>query len=287
MRPQKVGSFIQEIAFRRVHHMLGIPLKHGKEDLAQCIQALGHEIAATALWAGLRMTDERRLSVFLKIGHTLAHGFKPLEVSVLAGHLHFALLATAGKASKSFARTIYEGVVGAVSDQPSPVYRALQWLEAIMQKPPPRIERTKFAKHHLLLPDGHWDPPKKEGGVGAVLLREGDLPYTYGGMVPEHLAFQLLFMQEGQKRKEQRNTQAELLAVLVAILMWHDDLQGQPLLILTDSTEAQQQISRAVTLYPLSCSWAASSISTSGLIGCHQNKILATRTVAPRQEKRR
>ena len=95
----KRWAVIQEVAFRRVHHMLGIPLKHGKEDLAWCIQALGHEIAATALWAGLRMTDRRRESVLLKIGHTLAYGFKPLEVSVLAGHLDFVLVATAGKAS--------------------------------------------------------------------------------------------------------------------------------------------------------------------------------------------
>ena len=119
---------------------------------------------------------------------------------MLAGHLDFALLATAGKASKSFARTIYDGVVGSASEQPAPVYRALQWLEAIMQRPPPRIGRIAFAKHHLLLPDGYWDPPKKEGGVCVVLLREGDLPYIFGGMVPEHLAFQL---------EEQRNTQAE------------------------------------------------------------------------------
>lgn len=33
------------------------------------------------------------------------------------------------------------------------------------------MERTAFAKHHLLLPDRHWGPPKKEGGVGAALLR--------------------------------------------------------------------------------------------------------------------
>lgn len=124
------------------------------------------------------MTDKRRESVLQKIGHSLAYGFKPLEVSVLSGHLDLALLATAGKASKSFARTVYLGIVGPASDQPAPVYRALQWLAAIMQRPPPRIERTKFAKHHILLPKGNWDPPKKEGGVGAVLLREGDLPYT-------------------------------------------------------------------------------------------------------------
>ena len=45
-------------------------------------------------------------------------------------------------------------------------------------------------------------------------------------------------MQEGDKGTEQRNIQAELLAVLMAILMWHDDLQGQLLFILMDSTAA-------------------------------------------------
>lgn len=53
--------------------MLGIPLKHSKGESAQCIQALGHEIAATTLWAGLRMTDKRRESVPLKIAHTHTH----------------------------------------------------------------------------------------------------------------------------------------------------------------------------------------------------------------------
>ena len=57
-----------------------------------------------------------------------AHGatkFKSLEVAVLAGHLGFSLLATAGKASRTFARTIQQGVEGSASDQPAPVYRAL------------------------------------------------------------------------------------------------------------------------------------------------------------------
>ena len=70
----------------------------------------------------------------------------------------------------------------------------------------------------------------------AVLLREGDLPYTFVGMVPAHLAVQLLSMEEGKREKKQRNTQAELLAVLMAILMWFEDLEGQSLLMLTDST---------------------------------------------------
>jgi hypothetical protein len=57
-------------------------------------------------------------------------------------------------------------------------------------------------------------------------------------MVPEHLTFQLLSMQETEEAKTQRNTQAELLAILMSILMWHKDLQGQSLLVLTDSTAA-------------------------------------------------
>jgi hypothetical protein len=134
--PPEKWAVIQEIAFRRVHRILGIPLKVGKEDLGRCLQALGHEIAATALWAGLRMTDKRREAVLLKISHSLAHGFKELEIQVLAGHLDFALLATAGKASRAFAHTIYDAKEGPSEKQPPAVYRALQWLEAILQKPP-------------------------------------------------------------------------------------------------------------------------------------------------------
>lgn len=121
--------------------MLGIPLKDGKQHVAQCIQVLGHDIAATTLWGGLGVTDKRRESVLLKIthtlAHTLAHRFKALEVFVLAGRLDFALLATAGKASKSFARTVHQGVEGSALEQLAPVYRVLHWLEAIMQRPPP------------------------------------------------------------------------------------------------------------------------------------------------------
>lgn len=54
-------------------------------------------------------------------------------------------------------------------------------------------------------------------------------------MVPEHLAFQLFSVQEEKKVTEQRNMQVEFLAVLMAILKWHEDVGGQLLLILTDS----------------------------------------------------
>ena len=162
------------------------------------------------------------------------------EIQELAGHLNFALMATSGKTSYSFARTIYCAVPGGIEAQPPHVYRALQWLEAIFQHPPCRIEEDEREKRHVLLPDGYWDPDQKQGGVGAVLLREGQCPLTFGGMTPPHLAYQLLYMQETDEEKKQRNTQAELLAILMSILMWHQSLKGCSLLILTDSTSAKE-----------------------------------------------
>ena len=236
----------QEIAFRRVHGFIGIPLKVGKEDVSQCIEALGHITAAQQLWAGLRMTDKRRESVLLRVSTALVKGLGAKEVEEITGHPNFALMATAGKTMFSFARTLYDAVPGPIGKQKPQVYRALLWLEAVLQNPPPRVERDQHDKHHVLLPDGYWDPDKQQGGVGAVFLREGATPFTYGGMIPPHLSYVLLSMQEEAKEKKQRNTQAELLAILMAILMWHDDLRGNSLLILTDSTAALENVKAGV-----------------------------------------
>ena len=62
---------------------------------------------------------------------------------------------------------------------------------------------------------------------------------TFGGMIPPHLSYQLLYMQETGEVKKQRNTQAELLAILMSILMWHQSLKGCSLL-LTDSISAKE-----------------------------------------------
>ena len=80
-----------------------------------------------------------------------------------------------------------------------------------------------------------------------MLLREGSSPHTYGGMVPQNLAYILLSMQGEDKEKCQRNTQAELLAILMSILMLHDDLRGNSVLILTDSTAALENVKAGVS----------------------------------------
>jgi len=100
----------------------------------------------------------------------LVKGFGEKEVEEITGHLNFALMATAGKTMFSFARTLYDAVPGPIGKQKPQVYRALLWLEAVLQNPPPRVEKDQHDKHHVLLPDGYWDPEKQQGGVGAVLL---------------------------------------------------------------------------------------------------------------------
>lgn len=77
----------------------------------------------------------------------------------------------------------------------------------------------------MLLPDGYWSPEQANGGIGVPLI-EHKRPQTWGCMMPDHLAAQLLLSSEGVSTKVQRNTQAELLAVLTTILTWRNLLEG-------------------------------------------------------------
>jgi hypothetical protein len=73
--------------------------------------------------------------------------------------------------ARAFARTTGQAVVGAPSRQPEPVYGALQWLEAILTKPPAGIETT-----------GHTANSEANGIMEAVgewyhrILRNQDSP---------------------------------------------------------------------------------------------------------------
>ena len=135
---------LQERAFRRIHELIGIPLKTGKNDLGRSVEALGHRLAATSLWAGLRLTEKRRAGCLQRILHSLHQGFESArQVAELGGHLNFALQATAGRSARAFAATVYEGIVGGAQTQPAPVYRALHWLQAFLQRPPPRPHRMQ------------------------------------------------------------------------------------------------------------------------------------------------
>ena len=97
--PQRWAA-AQEDAFRRIHKLLGIPLKIGKGDLCRTIVALGHQIAATSEWAGLKMSEQRRTSVLKRIRNALSTGFKNSELPELAGHTNFWAAGGSRKVSK-------------------------------------------------------------------------------------------------------------------------------------------------------------------------------------------
>ena len=61
-------------------------------------------------------------------------------------------------------------------------------------------------------------------------------------MIPDHIASQLLTSGIAMADKVQRNTQAELLAVLTTILTWREELTGSCLLILGDSTSSETNL---------------------------------------------
>ncbi len=100
--------------------------------------------------------------------------------------------------------------------------------------------RRQRRRRAALFPDGYWNPDKAEGGVGALLLLEGAQARATGAMVPQHLAAQLLAIEDGRvEAKVQRNTQTEFLAVLVALLAWSEELRGCELVIFDDSQAAE------------------------------------------------
>ena len=71
-----------------------------------------------------------------------------------------------------------------------------------------------------MLPDGYWDMDTAAGGMGAVLLQRAARPLAYGLMIPEFLGKQLLTAEPwpGQELKIQRNTQAEIFAIVTGVL---------------------------------------------------------------------
>ena len=80
-----------------------------------------------------------------------------------------------------------------------------------------------------MLPDGYWDMTIAEGGRGAVLLLPAAHPLVYGLMIPEFLGKQLLTAEPGpgKEPKVQRNTQAEIIAIVTGLLTWAEQLRGK------------------------------------------------------------
>ena len=64
--PAKYAAACED-AFRRVHAMLGIPLKAGKEEVSERVGALGHTLMPHARWVALQISERRRAKLTAKL----------------------------------------------------------------------------------------------------------------------------------------------------------------------------------------------------------------------------
>ena len=118
--------------------MFGILLKVGKEDVAQCIQALGHVTAARSLWAGLKMIDRRREQVLLRVPKALTKGFSEKDVAQttsLRSPGHFWPDLSCSIASGCLRRVFRRGC----DVRARPMTASLLWMTSRQQAPRSRI----------------------------------------------------------------------------------------------------------------------------------------------------
>ena len=102
--------------------------------------------------------------------------------------------------------------------------------------------------------------------MGAALLLEGGRPRTFGGMIPPHLAYQLLSLQEQDVPKKQRNTPAELVAIggfaqftpeggvearTRALVVWLASSALPPTITLDECTCRQPRLSNPLCFSPI------------------------------------
>ena len=223
--------------------MLGILLNTGKDKVAAKIEALGQMVISNNNVVAVRTTEERRASLIQEIDQfDLDKVGKSLDPTALAGRLR-----------KRMCRQIRQGVCSR-HRQRSPEPRALT-LEARQRQPPAlnyALQRWKAfltfptctaraldekCKDSLVFPDGYCDQDNAEGGAGFIIFRPGGVLQHAGAMIPHHLKDEL--QADGKK---QCNTQAELLAVLAAILASADQVAGNTMLIADDSTSTVANI---------------------------------------------
>ncbi len=235
-----------EDAFQRVHRILGIPLKLGKAEVSERIDALGHTLVASTGWTAMYVSDKRRNKLLARLERVRRTGFRPKEPRELGGELSFAAEACHGRCGRTFAVAVQQAKPERrlpLRSQPKAT-AAVDWWQALLIYPTSRITMAGGARPRAaLFPDGYWDSGTASGGAGALLLLEGAQHRAIGDMVPSYLTAQLLLAAADEEvAKVQRNTQAELLAVLAALLTWPEELRGRDLVVFDDSKAAEGNI---------------------------------------------
>ena len=225
-------------AFLRVHAMLGIPVKGDKSDGPDaCLTALGLVVWAAAEGVSVHVPAERAAELLADIHAALRAGrLTRHDAAHLAGRLGHACLGCAGRLGRAWTRPLathaqHGGPLGAV------VAHALRWWQCLLGRPQPRVFRRRARRQCVAWCDGMWSQDDGTGAVGGLLLATGGPAQAVSADIPPGLARQLR-----RCGKQQRNTQAELLAVLVLLLTCEDLLRNADLLLFEDSEAALHNV---------------------------------------------
>jgi hypothetical protein len=85
--------------------------------------------------------------------------------------------------------------------------------------------------------DGSWDQDKATGAIGGMLLTPHKGGHSFSSHIPAGLCAELR-----QLAKKQRNTQSELLAILVLLLTLPEELRGTHLILFEDNFAALSNV---------------------------------------------
>ena len=233
--PKRFAALLQWI-FKEVHAMLGIPLKGEKNQGPSArLELLGMEIAATSLWSGLRLTCKRKEDLRVAVNTALrTKHLSAREAQRLGGQLGFASSAFFGRVGRGFAPVVSHHKGGWTPQ----LEHALEWWHALLQVPLNFYQEHGRARTRAMTwVDGSWERETATGAVGAVLFVQGKGQWSLSAQIPRGLRQELLRLD-----KEQRNTQSELLAVLMLLLSKPEELRGSLLEIWEDNTAALYNI---------------------------------------------
>jgi hypothetical protein len=229
---------LHEWVFHELHTMLGIPLKEGKnQGPAAVLDLLGLDVISTQRWAGLRLTAKRRAALSDDVDAALrAQRLSKRDAARLGGQLGFATSAMFGRIGRAYTSPV-SAHAGGWSRR---LAHALSWWKALLQCPLYH-KRVHGTDRPVVIGwvDGSWDMEAGAGAIGGMLLSTTHGSHSFSAHIPPHLCAELL-----KVGKKQRNTQSELLAVLVLLLTCPEVVRGARLVLFEDNTPALENIRR-------------------------------------------
>ena len=183
----------------------------------------------------MRLTEKRRTDLQDVVTTALRQRrLRQRDAIKLGGQLGFATTALFGKVGR-----VYASIISAHRGTwDYSVQNAVGWWRALLRIP--LYHRNNFAQRRQVAvawADGSWDMERGTGAIGAILLTPHKGRKSITAEIPESLCAELL-----QGNKVQRNTQSELLAVLVLLLSCPHELRGTDLLLYEDNKAAKDNL---------------------------------------------